>query len=65
MTGRVELARLKLVPEIAAELTVSAAVPVELIVTDSTAGVFSATLPKAMLVEFTLIAVVAAFNVRA
>lgn len=50
------------VPVTEPELTVSAAVPVELIVTGFVAVVFNATLPKARLVELTVHAAEVAFS---
>ncbi len=44
----------KPVPDNVAEFTVTAAVPVEVSVTDCVAGVLSTTLPKARLVALTL-----------
>jgi len=54
VSGRVHPETVKPVPLIVTALTVTAAVPVEERVTDWVTGVFSATLPKAMEVAFTL-----------
>lgn len=53
-TGKVPPFRLKPVPATTAELTVTDCVPVDVSVTDCVVGVFRFTLPKAIVVAFTV-----------
>ena len=66
VTGKVAPDIEKPVPDDLAEFTVTAAVPVDVSVTDCVAGVLSTTLPKARLVALRLnVEVPAAFNCNA
>ena len=64
VSGKVAPEMEKPVPVTVAALTVTGAVPVEVRVSDRVAGVFNATLPKAMLVALMLKVGVAALSCR-